>query len=301
MIFRRGSGSLWRRLKLLLPVGRTSRTDHSIYKKHMNLPRFLLPLLLLGSAMPPAGATLALAPVFGANMVLQRGKPVPVSGTATANKAITVAFNLQTKATTADAAGNWQVTLDAMVANASGGNFTATEAGANTVTLANVVVGDVWICSGQSNMAFGLGGCNRQVDIDSANFPALRQFSAPLVTSDTALKTITGGWTACSPGTASGFSAVAFYFGRKICQDQSSAIPIGLFVSSVGGHPDRPVAGARRCGGHPGAGAAFQPEHPAVGAVRLVQRHGLSIFAAAGQGVGVVSGRKQRDHHPIGG
>ena len=235
MIFRRGSGSLWRRLKLLLPVGRTSRTDHSIYKKHMNLPRFLLPLLLLGSAMPPAGATLALAPVFGANMVLQRGKPVPVSGTATANKAITVAFNLQTKATTADAAGNWQVTLDAMVANASGGNFTATEAGANTVTLANVVVGDVWICSGQSNMAFGLGGCNRQVDIDSANFPALRQFSAPLVTSDTALKTITGGWTACSPGTASGFSAVAFYFGRKICQDQSSAIPIGLFVSSVGG------------------------------------------------------------------
>ena len=201
----------------------------------MNIPRFLLPFMLIATALPQAGATVALAPLFGNNMVLQRGKPVPVSGIATSSKGISVTFNGQTKTTTSDAFGNWQVILDAMVANASGGNLTATETGANTVTMGNVVVGDVWICSGQSNMAFGLGGCNRQVDIDSANYPVLRQFSAPLVTSDLPLATTSGSWTVCSPSSASGFSAVAFYFGRKICQDQSSAIPIGLCVSSVGG------------------------------------------------------------------
>lgn len=195
----------------------------------------LLAIAVSRIALPSAHATVALAPLFSTNMVLQRGKPCPVSGTAAANKTITVQFNTQTKTTTSDTAGNWQLSLDAMVAKTTGGDLTARESGANTVTLTNVVVGDVWICSGQSNMAFGLGGCNRQTDIDSANYPAMRTFSAPLVTSDVPLKTITGSWTVCSPSTASGFSAVAFYFGRKICQDQGSAIPIGLFVSSVGG------------------------------------------------------------------
>ena len=119
-------------------------------------------------AIPMASATLVLAPVFGTNMVLQRGKAVPVSGTAAANKGISVTFNGQAKTTTSDAAGNWQVTLDAMAVNATGGNLTATETGVNTVTLTNVVVGDVWICSGQSNMAMGLGSCNCQTDITKA-------------------------------------------------------------------------------------------------------------------------------------
>ena len=187
-------------------------------------------------AIPMASATLVLAPVFGTNMVLQRGKAVPVSGTAAANKGISVTFNGQAKTTTSDAAGNWQVTLDAMAVNATGGNLTATETGVNTVTLTNVVVGDVWICSGQSNMAMGLGSCNRQTeDVSTANYSAMRAFTAPLANNGEPTKSITGSWTVCSPGTAGGFSAAAFYFGRKICQDQSSAIPIGLFVTSVGG------------------------------------------------------------------
>ena len=201
----------------------------------MSIPQIFPIFLLLASVWPQARATVALAPLFGSNMVLQRGKPVPVTGTASPAKTISVTFNGQTKTGTSDAAGNWQVMLDAMGVNAVGGNLSASESGANTVSVSNVVVGDVWICSGQSNMAFGLGGCNRQVDIDSANYPVLRQFSVPLVTSDVALKTMVGSWTVCSPSSASGFSAVAFYFGRKICQDQGSAIPIGLFVSSVGG------------------------------------------------------------------
>jgi sialate O-acetylesterase len=182
-----------------------------------------------------ASGAVSVAPPLGSNMVLQRGKPVPVAGKAAANKGITVSFNGQTKTTTSDAAGNWHVSLDPMVAKVAGGNLTAAETGANTVTLSNVVVGDVWICGGQSNMDMILGSCNRQVDIDSANYPVMRQFRAPLVQSGTPLKTVSGNWVACSPSTASGFSAVAFYFGRKICQDQGSAIPIGLYLASVGG------------------------------------------------------------------
>ena len=120
----------------------------------MTCSRCLLVLASFGAALATATATVSLAPIFSTNMVLQRGKPVPVSGTAAANKTITVAFNTQSKSTTSDAAGNWQVMLDAMVAKTTGGNLTATETGANTVTLSNVVVGDVWICSGQSNMAW---------------------------------------------------------------------------------------------------------------------------------------------------
>lgn len=186
-------------------------------------------------AVAAASATVTVAPPYADNMVLQRGKPVPVAGMAAANQAITVAFNTQSKTTTSDAQGRWRVMLDPMAAKAAGGNLTATGAGANTVTLSNVVVGDVWLCSGQSNMDMVLGSCNRQVDIDGANYPVMRQFRAPLVQSGIPLGTVAGGWTVCSPSTAANFSAVAFYFGRKICQDQASAIPIGLYVASVGG------------------------------------------------------------------
>lgn len=196
---------------------------------------FVAGLTVCCMALSLASAAVSVAPPFASHMVLQRGKPIPVSGMAAANQSIIVAFNSQSKTATSDAQGKWQVMLEPMTAKANGDNLTVTEAGANTITLSNVVVGDVWICSGQSNMAFGLGGCNRQVDIDSANFPVMRQFSAPLVTSEHPLESTTGTWIVCSPSTASGFSAVAFYFGRKICQDQNSTVPIGLYLASVGG------------------------------------------------------------------
>ncbi|MCX6345148.1 MAG: hypothetical protein NT018_08735, partial [Armatimonadetes bacterium] len=180
--------------------------------------------------------SVAVSSIIGSNMVLQRDKPVPIWGTAAAGRTITVTYvGVQTKTTTSDSLGNWQLSLDAMVAITTGANLTIAESSGNTLTFSNVVVGDVWICSGQSNMEWSLGSCNRPTDISSANYPAMRQFRAPLVTSDVPLRTISGSWTVCSPSTASNFSAVAFYFGRKICDDQSSAIPIGLFVSSVGG------------------------------------------------------------------
>ena len=166
---------------------------------------FFFAVALLLTALTVANATVAVNGLFSTNMVLQRDRPIPVWGTATANKTITVVYNGQTKTTTSDAQGNWMLNLDAIAAKTTGSNMTISEASANTLTFTNVVVGDVWVCSGQSNMAFGLSGCNRQVDIDSANYPGIRHFWVPLVTADNPLRTVTGSWTVCSPSTAAVF------------------------------------------------------------------------------------------------
>ena len=194
-----------------------------------------LTLAVLAAPLTAAQATVALSPLYGSNMVIQRDQPFPVWGTAAPNKTVSVTYNNQTNSTTADAAGHWQVTLSAMSVRTNASNLIVTEAGGNTLTFANVVVGDVWLCSGQSNMAFGLSGCNRPTDIAGANFPGMRSFGVPLANLGEPGKNLTGSWSVCSPGTAGNFSAVAFYFGRKIYQDLGTNIPIGLVVASVGG------------------------------------------------------------------
>ncbi|MCX6877371.1 MAG: hypothetical protein NTW21_26715 [Verrucomicrobia bacterium] len=196
---------------------------------------FVLLFAALSAAATDARATVAVNSLYTSNMVIQRDQPFPVWGTAAANKAITVTYNKQSNSTTADAQGNWQVTLPAMSAKPAGSDFTISEAGGNTITQGNVVVGDVWLCSGQSNMAWSLSACNRQTDVDSANFPGMRQFLVGGANLGEPSKDLSGSWVVCSPGTAYGFSAAAFYFGRKIYQDQNANIPLGLIVSSVGG------------------------------------------------------------------
>ncbi len=200
--------------------------------------RSFIPIFLTAALLSAheAGAVVALDSAFGANMVLQREKPLPVRGTATPASAITVTFNGQTKSATADSGGKWRATLDPMSAKTAGGNFTVSQGGANTITLGNVVVGDVWICSGQSNMDMALANCNRKAqDQDTANYPVMRSFRAPLVSADEPEKTVTGTWQVCTPATSGQFSAVAFYFGREICDTLNSSVPVGLYVASVGG------------------------------------------------------------------
>lgn len=176
-------------------------------------------------------ADVTLSRLFSDHMVLQRGKSVPVWGTAAPGEGVTVTFAGQSLTATADSRGEWRVDLSPMAADTT--SRTMTVSGSNSVTIQDVLVGDVWLCSGQSNMAFPLGACNRQADIDSANYPAVRTFNVPLVTSGVPLKSVQGNWVVCSPATAGGFSAVAFYYGRRIHQEQG--IPVGLIVSSVGG------------------------------------------------------------------
>ena len=198
----------------------------------LKLSAVLIVALHMASA---AHADVRLSRVFGDHMVLQRNKPVPVFGTAEPGEKTSVSFNGQTLSATADAQGNWQVMLPAMRANTKGQQMAIT--GANTSTISDVLIGDVWLCSGQSNMDMGLGGCNRKEDVESADFPGIRSFRTPLTAAGEPLKALKGNpsWMVCSPRTAGGFSAVAFYFARKIYQENKATIPIGLIVSSVGG------------------------------------------------------------------
>jgi len=195
-------------------------------------------LLLVVLALSLAGAARAdvrVCKIFGDHMVLQRDRPIPVFGTAESGEKVAVSFNGKTVSTTADSQGNWQVLLPAMSANIKGQQMTI--AGANTLTIGDVLVGDVWLCSGQSNMDMGLGGCNRKEDIDSADFPGIRSFRTPGAAAEVPLKMLKGNpsWVVCTPDKAGGFSAAAFYFARKIYQETNAAIPIGLIVSSIGG------------------------------------------------------------------
>ncbi|MCF7730613.1 MAG: hypothetical protein K9N23_02955 [Akkermansiaceae bacterium] len=169
-----------------------------------------------------ARAEVRMAGIFSDHMILQRDKAVPVFGTAAPGEKVEVEFHGQTVGTVADARGAWQVMLAAMSAAADA--QTVTIRGTNTLTLKDVLVGDVWLCSGQSNMDMRLGGCERPADIAAADFPGIRQFTGA-----------GNGWRVCRPDTAAGFSGAAFYFARRLWQDQQGRIPVGLLLASVGG------------------------------------------------------------------
>lgn len=235
-----------------------------------HLPRlWRLALLVLWGAPVAVHAAVAVVPLYGNGMVIQRDRPFPVRGTAAPNKTITVAYNGLTNSTTADAQGRWEVSLPAMPARTTGGNFTISETGGNTLTFVNVVVGDVWLCSGQSNMAMNLGSCGRQVDIDAANYPGLRHFWVSLAVVGSPATNLTGSWSVCSPATAAGFSAAAFYFARKIYLDQNTNLPIGLIVSSVGGTRIDPWLAPEGCADIPVLAPLFSQSIPNYGPFSL--------------------------------
>ncbi len=178
--------------------------------------------VMVFGAIQGAAAAVKMPAVFGEHMILQRGKPVPIYGTANPGEKIAVKFHGQSLTTTADPSGAWQIKLAAMSADPVGQALTVS--GATTLTFGDVLVGDVWLCSGQSNMDMRLGGCERPADVAAADFPGIRQFTSPA-----------GSWKVCTPASAAEFSGVAFYFARKICQDQNAKIPVGLMLASVGG------------------------------------------------------------------
>lgn len=181
-----------------------------------------------------ARAEVRLARQFGDHAVLQRGRPVPVWGEAEPGEAVTVEFAGARAATSADSLGRWEVRLPAQPASAAGRDLTVT--GRNTLTVHDVVVGDVWLCSGQSNMDMRLAGCNRPDDVAGADLPGVRQFALPIVSSDTPRTAIPAvDWRVCTPQSAAGFSATGFYFARKVWRDNEGHVPIGLLLAAVGG------------------------------------------------------------------
>jgi sialate O-acetylesterase len=204
----------------------------------------LLPLCLLSllPAMPDARANVSVTNLFTDHMVLQRDIPCPVWGMADPGEKVAVKLGGSEGTATADAAGKWSVKLPAMKMNAAGQDLTIT--GKNTITIKDVLLGDVWVCSGQSNMEWALGSCNAAEDIAAANLPNVRRIKFPHVSLSKPTTNVPGKWEACTPQNAAGFTAVGFYFARRV--QKETGVPIGLLDDSWGGtriEPWIPVEG----------------------------------------------------------
>ena len=173
--------------------------------------------------------------LFSDNMVLQRDKAVPVWGTAKAGGKVIVEIADQQKETKVSKDGTWRINLEPMTA---GGPFELSIIGQDTILCKNVLVGEVWVCSGQSNMEMALAGWgkinNYREEIANANYPGIRLFQVVHTTSTLPLDSINcPGWDVCSPQTVQDFSSVAYFFGRKLFQELD--VPIGLIHTSWGG------------------------------------------------------------------
>ncbi|MCX7046599.1 MAG: sialate O-acetylesterase, partial [Candidatus Sumerlaeota bacterium] len=194
---------------------------------------WFLALLAAFAAAGSAMADVKMPAIFGSKMALQRDAPIPVWGTAEPNEKVTVTIGDQNASAQAGADGKWKATLKPLSA---GGPLTMTVAGKNTLKFENVLVGEVWVCSGQSNMGFTLGGVkDADKEIPAANFPKIRLFSVKRVTSATPAEDVEGQWEECTSDTAKKFTAVGYLFGRDV--HQALNVPVGLFDSSWGGTP----------------------------------------------------------------
>ncbi|MEM9019085.1 MAG: sialate O-acetylesterase [Planctomycetota bacterium] len=204
--------------------------------------------LLLAAAVLLAGPVLAqglrLPVVIGDHMVLQRGGAVPVWGWAEPGAEVSVEFKGQTKTATAGDDGKWRVDLDAMDASAEPAEMTIVS-GNQTIKVLDILVGDVWLCSGQSNMEWRIKqSANPQQEIANANWPQIRHIATPHTQSMTPQDDANAQWTVCSPQTAENYTAVGYYFARRLHQELG--VPIGLLNCTWGGtriEPWTPVSG----------------------------------------------------------
>lgn len=171
--------------------------------------------ILFGAASAQADVTLA--KIFGENMVLQRGTKVPVWGKAAPNEEVTIKIQKQTKTAKADPKGEWRVELDPLEV---GGPFEFEASAKNKVLFKNVLVGEVWVCSGQSNMQWAL----KQTE---GSEKAIAESANPL------LRINQGSWNVAGPETTPGFSGTGYYFGRDL--QKALGVPVGLINRSVGG------------------------------------------------------------------
>jgi sialate O-acetylesterase len=190
------------------------------------LPGTLL-LICIGSF-----ADVRLPKLISDNMVLQREKPINVWGWANSGEKVSVQFNKQTKSTKADKAGKWMVTLNAENA---GGPYTLVVKGKNTITINNILVGEVWVCSGQSNMEWPVRAVkNADEEIKNSDFPEIRHFTVQKSVSGKPEDEVKGGdWKLTTPDNVGNFTAVGFFFAREVYQKLK--IPIGLIHTSWGG------------------------------------------------------------------
>ncbi len=200
----------------------------------MRLSRWMFVVAIL-SCVAFVRADVRMPAIFGDHMVLQRDTSVPVWGWADPGERVTVAIDDDVKATTtAISDGRWWVRLDAL--NVGDVPIRLRISGKNTVEFSDVLVGDVWLCSGQSNMAFPLRHAHDAADaIPNANHPRIRLFTVKPLVAFEPQQDCTGKWMVCTPETAKEFSAAGYFFGREL--NQNLDVPIGLIGSYVNGSP----------------------------------------------------------------
>jgi sialate O-acetylesterase len=196
--------------------------------------KFMVAVALAVTSATSAFADVKLHPLFSDRGVLQRGRAIPVWGTADAGAEVMVSFR-QAKATgKADESGCWKVELPAQ--SAGGPDDLTVSAAGKTVTIKDVLVGEVWICSGQSNMEWTLRkSTDHETHIAAAGYPNIRLFFVPLRAEGSPQTSVNGNWKECTPETAANFSAVAYFFGRDL--HKKLDVPIGLIQTTWGGTP----------------------------------------------------------------
>lgn len=192
----------------------------------------LLATFVSAALLPPgADAEIKLPALVGDHMVLQQDAQANVWGTADPGEKVTVKLGAAEAAAMADEQGAWSVRLSGLKSGAAGD---MTISGSNTLTVNDVLVGEVWVCSGQSNMEWSVAASkDAQKEIAAATYPEIRLFTVPRNPSMEPVSTIDSGWKVCSPETVGTFSAVGYFFGRDLHEKMKA--PVGLIHSSWGG------------------------------------------------------------------
>ncbi len=197
------------------------------------LPLFLA-ILFFGSFAN--AQDLSLNPLFSEHAVLQQEMPVPVWGDAKAGTKITVVFAGQEKTAVSSKDGEWMVVLDSLTASMNP-QVLSVKSGSDTITISDILVGEVWVASGQSNMAMSISralGADEVGEKAEANrYKRIRLFRVPVDGTDTRMKTAKTVWSLPTANAVSRFSAAAFFFGNKLAEDRS--VPVGLIQSANGG------------------------------------------------------------------
>ncbi|MCS7024656.1 MAG: sialate O-acetylesterase [Bryobacteraceae bacterium] len=178
-------------------------------------------------------AAVTLPALISDHMVLQQGAPIRIWGWAEGGERVKVTFLGQTEQASASAEGAWEVWLSPVRA---GGPYELTISASNTITVRNVLVGEVWVASGQSNMAWALRASqNAPQEIAQANHPAIRFFQVKTKVADAPQQDVEGSWKICTPENAPAFSAVAYFFAREL--HQTRGVGLGVIQATVGGTP----------------------------------------------------------------
>ena len=198
-------------------------------------------ILIIAMFAVSAQADVSLPTFISSNMVLQRSMKVPIWGKAAPGERVTVELDGQQASATANANGNWRVLIGPYSA---GGPFTMTVSGHNTVKVQNVLVGEVWVCAGQSNMAMAMdpdlpigaeGILNASQIMAAAHFPDIRLFQMERVTTGTPQQSTSGEWAETTPHSVATFSAVGYLFARELYERLH--VPIAMIESAWGGTP----------------------------------------------------------------